>query len=105
MQLALDVVGLIPGLGEIADGLNCVICLARGDYAGAALSAAAMIPFAGWAATGAKVGRKVVKAADKAADAAKLAKKAKKLKMEQVLRAKVKNRKSVSLVRKQQKKL
>jgi RHS repeat-associated protein len=80
LQLALDVVGLIPGLGEIADGLNCVICLARGDYAGAALSAAAMIPFAGWAATGAKVGRKVVKAADKVADAAKLAKKAKKAK-------------------------
>ena len=80
LQLALDVVGLIPGLGEIADGLNCVICLARGDYAGAALSAAAMIPFAGTAATAAKVGRKVAKATDKAADAAKAAKKLKKAK-------------------------
>ncbi|EJL21825.1 DNA/RNA non-specific endonuclease [Brevibacillus sp. BC25] len=62
VQLALDVVGLIPGLGEVADLANAGISLARGDYAGAALSLAACIPFAGWAATGAKLGAKAHKA-------------------------------------------
>ncbi|SPL71756.1 PAAR-like domain-containing protein [Acinetobacter stercoris] len=76
LQLGLDIVGLIPGLGEIADGVNGAISLARGDYAGAALSFGAMIPFAGWGATAAKAGRNVLKATDKAADAAKVAKKA-----------------------------
>lgn len=61
-QLALDAVGLIPVVGEVADGANALVSLARGDYAGAALSAAAMIPFAGWGATGAKLGRKGAKA-------------------------------------------
>ncbi|XOS90448.1 hypothetical protein ACLMAB_16050 [Brevibacillus laterosporus] len=56
--------------------------LARGDYAGAALSLVACIPFAGAAATGAKLGMKAAKAlkmgktvakvADKAADVAKV---------------------------------
>lgn len=54
LQTALDLMGLIPGLGEIADGTNVVIYLARGDKTNAALSAAAMIPFLGWGATGAK---------------------------------------------------
>lgn len=54
-QTALDVVGLIPAVGEIADCLNGVISLARGDYAGAALSFAAMVPFFGSAVTGAKI--------------------------------------------------
>ncbi|WP_431809777.1 hypothetical protein [Brevibacillus agri] len=84
VQLALDVVGLIPGVGEIADLANAGISLARGDYAGAALSLAACIPFAGWAATGAKLagkatkalkatktGSKVLKATEKASDVIK----------------------------------
>lgn len=58
---ALDIVGLIPGLGEIADGANALIYLAEGDYTMAAISGAAMIPFAGWGATGAKVSIKVSK--------------------------------------------
>jgi RHS repeat-associated protein len=61
----LDVVGLIPVVGEIADGANALFYLAEGNTTDAALSAAAMIPVAGWAATGAKVGRKVVKAVGK----------------------------------------
>ncbi|WP_237762952.1 hypothetical protein [Paenibacillus sp. A3] len=32
LQLGLDLVGLIPGLGEIADLANAGISLARGDY-------------------------------------------------------------------------
>ncbi len=58
VHTTLDVVGLIPGLGEVADGLNALIYLAEGNYTDAALSAAAMIPFAGAAATAAKFAKK-----------------------------------------------
>lgn len=68
LQTGLDVVGLIPGLGEIADGVNGLISLARGDKVGATLSFAAMVPFAGWAATAGKFGRKAVNAADALGD-------------------------------------
>lgn len=51
----LDGAGLVPGLGEIADGANSAWYAADGDYANAGLSAAAMIPFGGWAATGGEV--------------------------------------------------
>ena len=67
LQLGLDIIGLIPGLGEIADGANALIYLARGDYANAALSAAAMIPIGGQAATMAKLGLKAAKKASKTA--------------------------------------
>ncbi|WP_339157227.1 contractile injection system protein, VgrG/Pvc8 family [Paenibacillus sp. FSL W8-0186] len=85
VQVGLDVAGLIPGLGEIADLVNAGIYLARGDYANAALSAAAAIPFAGWAATGAKfvkrgveafkTGQKLMKGVDRAVDAFQAVKK------------------------------
>ncbi|WP_167397447.1 hypothetical protein [Lysinibacillus mangiferihumi] len=52
LQVGLDVVGLIPVYGEIADGLNAVIYYARGDKLNATLFLGAMIPFAGMAATG-----------------------------------------------------
>ncbi len=58
IQLGLDVVGLVPVVGEIADGANAIIYAAKGDYANAALSAAAMIPIGGQAATAAKLGIK-----------------------------------------------
>jgi hypothetical protein len=51
---ALDVIGLVPVVGEVADGANALWYAAEGDYTNAALSAAAMIPVAGWAATGGK---------------------------------------------------
>ncbi|MFC7677700.1 HNH endonuclease [Paenibacillus sp. GCM10028914] len=73
VQVALDVVGMIPGVGEIADLTNAAIYTARGDYTNAALSAAAAIPFAGWAATGAKFvnkGAKALKAGAKYGDEA-----------------------------------
>ena len=82
LHTTLDVVGLIPGLGEIADGINAVLYLAEGDYTNAALSAAAMIPIGGQAATAAKLGLKgadaaktIVKNADEVADLAKVASK------------------------------
>ena len=74
VQGGLDVAGLLPGVGEIADGANALIYTARGDYTNAGLSAAAMIPFAGWAATGAKgaiKGKRAVKALDAAKDGTK----------------------------------
>ncbi|WP_446936032.1 deaminase domain-containing protein [Lysinibacillus fusiformis] len=58
LQVGLDLVGLIPGVGEIADGVNGIIYLASGDKVNAALSFGAMIPFVGWAATGGKFVKK-----------------------------------------------
>lgn len=43
-NIALDLVGLIPGLGEPADLLNTLDYLRKGDYLFAALSAVSMIP-------------------------------------------------------------
>ncbi len=65
-QTALDIAGLVPGLGEIADCVNGCISLARGNYGDAALSFAAMVPFAGAGATVAKIAKKAKKAIDKA---------------------------------------
>ncbi|EYF01095.1 PAAR-like domain-containing protein [Chondromyces apiculatus] len=63
VHAGLDVAGFIPGVGEIADGLNAAIYLAEGDYANAAISAAGMIPFAGAAATGGRLAARAGKAA------------------------------------------
>ena len=71
VQIGLDVVGLVPVVGEIADGVNALIYVGRGDYVNASLSAAAMIPFVGWAATGGKMinkGLKYSKRVDAATD-------------------------------------
>jgi RHS repeat-associated protein len=79
VQTGIDIVGMIPVVGEIADGTNALIYLARGDKINAALSAAAMIPIAGTVATGAKLANKAIKTAQltakvrKATDALKLA--------------------------------
>ncbi len=68
IQTGLDIAGLIPGVGEIADCVNGCISLARGNYGDAALSFAAMVPFAGAAATAGKLAKKVKKAIEKAED-------------------------------------
>ena len=54
----LDAFGLIPGIGEFADGLNVAIYAARGDKVNAAISAASMVPFLGWAAVSTKYATK-----------------------------------------------
>ncbi|GAB1051617.1 MAG: hypothetical protein Sw1PiTSA_07910 [Shewanella algae] len=56
---------MIPVVGEVADLANAGVSAARGDYEGAALSMAAMVPFVGNAAGAAKIAR----SADKAAEA------------------------------------
>ncbi|EPO4283116.1 hypothetical protein ACUARH_000090 [Pseudomonas aeruginosa] len=67
LQTTLDVVGLIPGVGEFADLANAGISLARGDYAGAALSLVSAIPFAGWFGTAGKAARRGAKAVEETA--------------------------------------
>jgi RHS repeat-associated protein len=59
----LDVVGLVPVVGEAADLANAGWYAAEGDYTNAALSAASAIPFAGYAATAVKAGKYGTKAA------------------------------------------
>ncbi|MBK8252479.1 MAG: hypothetical protein IPK82_07400 [Polyangiaceae bacterium] len=76
VQIGLDVVGLIPGAGEIADLTNAGISALRGDYVGAGLSLASAIPFAGWFGTGAKFARRGIGLADEAAAVAKRAEEA-----------------------------
>ncbi len=71
---ALDVIGLIPVVGEVADLANAAWYAGEGDYTMAALSAAAAIPGAGYAANAAKVGIRTadaVKGGLKSADAVK----------------------------------
>ena len=67
----LDVVGLVPVLGEPADLVNAGIYAFEGDYTNAALSGGAALPFVGMAATGAKWGKRAVDVADDLHDASK----------------------------------
>jgi len=60
LHLALDGVGLIPVYGEVADVANGVIYLVEGDGVNASLSFVAVIPIAGWWATGAKFAKKTL---------------------------------------------
>ena len=47
IHAGLDAVGFIPGIGDIADGVNAVLYLCEGDYSNAALSATSMVPVVG----------------------------------------------------------
>lgn len=69
----LDAAGMVPLVGEPADGVNAIWYASEGDATNAALSAAGMIPILGSAATGAKVGMKGAKAADEAVESAQAA--------------------------------
>lgn len=62
----LDVGGLVPVLGEPADGVNAIWYAAEGDEVNASLSAAGMIPIGGWFATGGKLVNKGVRSVDNA---------------------------------------
>ncbi|PAD71146.1 hypothetical protein CHH67_25705, partial [Paenibacillus campinasensis] len=75
-QVVLDVASCIPGVGTVASLANAGISLARGDYVGAGLSVAAAVPFAGWVASGAKIGRNAAKLGKLASAAQKVSGKA-----------------------------
>lgn len=55
----LDGVGMVPLIGEFADGFNGLIYLFEKDFQNAGFGLAAMVPFAGWASVGVKYGLKV----------------------------------------------
>jgi len=59
-QLGLDVIGMVPGAGIVADLANVAISAARGNWVDVGLSLAAAVPGAGLAAGGAKIGKKVI---------------------------------------------
>ncbi|HKG08707.1 MAG TPA: DUF6443 domain-containing protein [Pedobacter sp.] len=61
LQTTLDAIGVADPTG-IADGVNAVIHLSRGNYGDAAISAIAIIPYVGDLAKGAKYGTKFYKA-------------------------------------------
>jgi hypothetical protein len=54
LQFTLMACGLIPGAGEVCDGIDAAVSFGRGDWAGGLLSLGSAIPIAGWLATGAK---------------------------------------------------
>ncbi len=56
----LDALGLVPGFGNIVDGVNTILYLAEGDYLNAGLSALSLIPFEGIFATFGKWGARGV---------------------------------------------
>lgn len=58
-QTGLDIAGLAPGLGEPADLMNAGISALRGNWVDAGLSMGAVVPGAGWMATGSKWADKV----------------------------------------------
>jgi hypothetical protein len=61
IHTALDFCGLVPVLGEVCDGTNAILYLSTGDLKNATLSAAAVIPIAGYGAVGAKYAGKLWK--------------------------------------------
>ena len=73
-HMGLDVVGMVPVVGEAADLANAGWYAAEGDMVNAGLSAAAAIPGAGNVATAAKWGKRAVDAADAIGDVSKAAK-------------------------------
>ena len=74
LQNGLDVIGIVDPFG-VADGLNCLIYLGRGQYGNAGISLAGMIPYIGDLAKGVKYGGKAFKAAEVAADVARVERK------------------------------
>lgn len=67
---SLDVIGLIPVAGEIADGVNAAWYYAEGDMVNGALSTASMVPFVGIVSTGAKWSRNTLKLSEQALNSA-----------------------------------
>jgi hypothetical protein len=63
IQMALDVAGLVPGLGAIPDLTNAAISALRGNWAEAGLSILVAVPIVGDAAAGAKLASKGMKIA------------------------------------------
>ena len=77
-HLALDVAGLAPGIGEVADFTNALAYAAEGQYLNAAFSLISLIPVAGDAiGKGGKIATWLAQKAAKGGNAAKAVVKAK----------------------------
>ena len=61
LHSVLDALGLIPVLGIIPDGVNAAFYLIEGDFAGAGISAAAMVPIFGQGAGITRLGIRVTR--------------------------------------------
>ncbi|TBR43811.1 hypothetical protein CBF23_003535 [Marinomonas agarivorans] len=59
-QETLGYAGLVPGIGNVADGANVGISLLRGEYGEAGLNGIAMLPLIGQGVTAGKVSTKLV---------------------------------------------
>lgn len=66
-HLVLDALGMVPGIGELADGVNAVWYYAEGNVIDGSLSMVALVPLGGQAATAGKWGRRVLNADEAAA--------------------------------------
>lgn len=73
---ALDVAGMVPVIGAVADGVNAGWYAAAGDYTNAGLSLAGMVPGVGDAAIAGKLAMKGAKLATKAEKAINVGQKA-----------------------------
>ncbi|HCL05785.1 MAG TPA: hypothetical protein DHW64_07405 [Chitinophagaceae bacterium] len=60
LHSTLDIIGLVPGIGEIADLTNGFIYTIQGEGTNATLSYLSAIPIAGWFASGVKAAGKVI---------------------------------------------
>lgn len=68
LHASLDVVGMVPVIGELADGTNALLYMSEGDMLNAGISLAGLVPFVGMAGTGARlvtrVGREALEEAE-----------------------------------------
>lgn len=69
VQLGLDAAGMIPVVQDFTDPVSAVVSAARGDWAGAGLALAGMIPVLGEGADAAKLAKDAEHAAEIAKDA------------------------------------
>lgn len=75
VHLALDGLGLVPGVGEVADLANGLIYTIEGDGVNATFSYASAVPFVGWFSFGAKMAKKTLNLANGAKTTLKWTKK------------------------------
>ena len=72
IQTELDVIGWIPGIGDVADGANGLISLYRKDYVSAGLDLVSMVPLIGDViGKGGKTVKQIIKHSDDVIDTGK----------------------------------
>lgn len=77
-EMALDALGLVPGIGEVADGINGILSLLQGNWGNALISFGSMVPLAGDSLKGLKYldeASDLLKMGDKVVDLEKSSKK------------------------------